>query len=45
MGRKVSGFQRPARHNAEAFERAVQAVASATQATPAIADQCLGRSF
>ena len=29
--RKVSGFQRPARHNAEAFEQAVQAVASATE--------------
>jgi hypothetical protein len=28
--RKVSGFQRPARHNAEAFERAVAAVAGAT---------------
>jgi hypothetical protein len=29
--RKISGFQRPARHNAEAFEQAVQAVASATE--------------
>jgi hypothetical protein len=30
--RKVSGFRRPARHNAEAFERAVDAVADATLA-------------
>jgi hypothetical protein len=30
--KKISGFQRPARHNAEAFEQAVQEVASATQA-------------
>jgi hypothetical protein len=29
--KKISGFQRPARHNAEAFEQAVQEVASATQ--------------
>jgi len=29
--KKISGFQRPARHNAEAFEEAVDAVASATQ--------------
>lgn len=28
--RKVSGFRRPARHNAEAFDRAVEAVAGAT---------------
>jgi hypothetical protein len=28
--RKVSGFQRPARHNAEAFDHAVDAVATAT---------------
>jgi hypothetical protein len=28
--RKVSGFRRPARHNAEAFDRAVGAVADAT---------------
>jgi hypothetical protein len=28
--RKVSGFRRPARHNAEAFDRAVDAVAGAT---------------
>jgi hypothetical protein len=28
--KKISGFQRPAKHNAEAFEQAVQAVASAT---------------
>ncbi|MBB1252930.1 DUF2277 domain-containing protein [Streptomyces alkaliterrae] len=28
--RKVSGFQRPAAHNSAAFERAVEAVASAT---------------
>jgi hypothetical protein len=28
--RKVSGFRRPARHNAEAFDRAVDAVAEAT---------------
>jgi hypothetical protein len=30
--RKVSGFRRPARHNAEAFDRAVDAVAGATLA-------------
>ncbi len=30
--RKVSGFRRPARHNAEAFDRAVDAVADATLA-------------
>ncbi|MEE1927037.1 DUF2277 domain-containing protein [Streptomyces sp. TRM 70351] len=30
--RKVSGFRRPAAHNAEAFERAVEDVAAATQA-------------
>jgi hypothetical protein len=30
--RKVSGFRRPARHNAEAFDRAVDAVAEATAA-------------
>jgi len=30
--RKVSGFRRPARHNAEAFDRAVDAVAGATRA-------------
>jgi hypothetical protein len=29
--KKISGFQRPARHNAEAFEQAVQSVANATQ--------------
>jgi hypothetical protein len=28
--RKVSGFRSPARHNAEAFDRAVDAVAAAT---------------
>ncbi|HET6500429.1 MAG TPA: DUF2277 domain-containing protein [Amycolatopsis sp.] len=28
--RKVSGFHRPAAHNAEAFERAVEAVEQAT---------------
>jgi len=28
--RKVSGFRQPARHNTEAFERAVDAVAGAT---------------
>lgn len=28
--RKVSGFRRPARHNVEAFDRAVDAVAGAT---------------
>lgn len=28
--RKVSGFRRPARHNAEAFDRAVDAIAQAT---------------
>jgi hypothetical protein len=28
--RKISGFRRPARHNAEAFDRAVDAVAAAT---------------
>jgi hypothetical protein len=30
--RKVSGFRRPARHNAEAFDRAVAAIAEATAA-------------
>jgi hypothetical protein len=30
--RKVSGFRQPARHNAEAFDRAVEAVTSATLA-------------
>jgi hypothetical protein len=30
--RKVSGFRQPARHNAEAFEQAVEAVTSATRA-------------
>ncbi|HTP17685.1 MAG TPA: DUF2277 domain-containing protein [Streptosporangiaceae bacterium] len=30
--RKVSGFRRPARHNAEAFDQAVEAVTSATMA-------------
>jgi hypothetical protein len=30
--RKVSGFRQPARHNAEAFERAVDTVAGATLA-------------
>jgi hypothetical protein len=34
--RKVSGFRRPARHNAEAFDRAVDAV---TDATLALLDQ------
>nr|PZN37898.1 MAG: DUF2277 domain-containing protein [Actinomycetota bacterium] len=29
--RKVSGFRTPAAHNAEAFERAVDAVARATE--------------
>ena len=29
--KKIRGFQRPARHNAEAFEEVVDAVASATQ--------------
>ena len=28
--KKISGFQRPAPHNAEAFERAVDAVAATT---------------
>jgi hypothetical protein len=28
--RKISGFRQPARHNAEAFDRAVDAVAVAT---------------
>jgi hypothetical protein len=28
--KKISGFQRPAKHNAEAFEQAVQDVAKAT---------------
>jgi hypothetical protein len=28
--RKVSGFRRPARHNAEAFDRAVDEIAGAT---------------
>jgi hypothetical protein len=30
--RKVSGFRQPARHNAEAFDRAVEAVTGATLA-------------
>ena len=30
--RKVSGFRQPARHNAEAFDRAVDTVAGATLA-------------
>lgn len=30
--RKVSGFRSPAAHNAEAFDRAVDSVAAATQA-------------
>ncbi len=30
--RKISGFRQPARHNAEAFEQAVDAVTSATRA-------------
>jgi hypothetical protein len=30
--RKVSGFRQPARHNAEAFDRAVDAIAEATMA-------------
>ena len=30
--RKVSGFRRPARHNAEAFDQAVEEVTSATVA-------------
>ncbi|HWG61170.1 MAG TPA: DUF2277 domain-containing protein [Streptosporangiaceae bacterium] len=29
--RKISGFRQPARHNAEAFEAAVDEVASATE--------------
>jgi hypothetical protein len=29
--RKISGFRRPAAHNAEAFDAAVDAVANATQ--------------
>jgi len=29
--KKISGFQRPAPHNAEAFDRAVDAVAEATR--------------
>ena len=29
--RKVSGFRRPAAHNAEAFDAAVQAIAHATR--------------
>ncbi|HEY3733407.1 MAG TPA: DUF2277 domain-containing protein [Streptosporangiaceae bacterium] len=29
--RKISGFRAPASHNAEAFERAVDSVAAATQ--------------
>jgi hypothetical protein len=29
--RKVSGFRTPAGHNAEAFERAVEAITAATQ--------------
>ncbi|MEU8823134.1 DUF2277 domain-containing protein [Streptomyces sp. NPDC048636] len=28
--RKISGFRQPAAHNAEAFDRAVEAVAAAT---------------
>ena len=28
--RKISGFRRPARHNAEAFDHAVEAIAGAT---------------
>jgi hypothetical protein len=28
--RKISGFRQPARHNAEAFDQAVEAVTSAT---------------
>ncbi len=30
--RKVSGFRAPARHNAEAFDQAVDAIADATRA-------------
>ncbi|MGO9160366.1 MAG: DUF2277 family protein [Streptosporangiaceae bacterium] len=30
--RKISGFRAPARHNAEAFDQAVDAVAAATAA-------------
>jgi hypothetical protein len=30
--RKVSGFRTPARHNAEAFDQAVDAIAEATRA-------------
>lgn len=30
--RKISGFRAPAAHNAEAFDRAVDSVAAATQA-------------
>jgi hypothetical protein len=30
--RKISGFRQPARHNAEAFDHAVEAVAQATAA-------------
>jgi hypothetical protein len=30
--RKISGFRQPARHNAEAFEQAVEAVTNATRA-------------
>jgi hypothetical protein len=30
--RKISGFRQPARHNAEAFDRAVDAVTAATLA-------------
>jgi hypothetical protein len=29
--RKISGFRQPARHNAEAFEQAVEAVTTATR--------------
>jgi hypothetical protein len=29
--KKISGFQRPAKHNTEAFEQAVQDVARATE--------------
>jgi hypothetical protein len=39
--RKVSGFRTPAAHNAEAFERAVEAVAAATHE---LLDQLVVRS-
>jgi hypothetical protein len=39
--RKVSGFRQPARHNAEAFDRAVDAI---TEATVALLDQLELRS-